>query len=92
MNGRGVPSIAEAKIELFLSYIHRAFRELVNPGLFDYLIDSRLSKPLIQVSMTVLSEVNNKTFQLFREIKTVINHNADEVPIVEEILNKLKII
>jgi glycosidase len=41
LDGRGVPSIDEAIKELYLQPVHRAFRQLVNPGMFRWLIDNR---------------------------------------------------
>ncbi len=42
LDGRGVPSIDEALRETFLQPIHHAFTELVNPALFQRLMDARL--------------------------------------------------
>ncbi len=41
LNGRGVPSIEDALKEVFLQAVHHPFRELVNRGSFEYLIDNR---------------------------------------------------
>ncbi|MFW6181222.1 MAG: alpha-amylase family glycosyl hydrolase, partial [Spirochaetota bacterium] len=39
LNGRGVPGVQEAMKEVFLQPLHRAWRELVNPGLLGGLLD-----------------------------------------------------
>ncbi len=41
LNGRGVPNIDEALKEIFLQPVHTPFRELVNPGSLQWLIDNR---------------------------------------------------
>jgi glycosidase len=41
LNGRGVPKIDEALKEIFLQPVHTPFRELVNPGSLQWLIDNR---------------------------------------------------
>jgi hypothetical protein len=42
LNGRGVPSIEDAMKEIFLQPIHAPYRELVNAGYFQWLIDNRV--------------------------------------------------
>jgi glycosidase len=39
LNGRGVPDVQEALREVFLQPLHRAWRELVSPGLLGSLLD-----------------------------------------------------
>ncbi len=41
LDGRGVPSIDEVLREIFLQPIHGAFKELVNAGMFRWLLDNR---------------------------------------------------
>lgn len=47
LQGRGVPSIEEALTELMLQAIHRPYRELVNPGMFEWLMQNR-ANPVIK--------------------------------------------
>ncbi|MEJ2600120.1 MAG: hypothetical protein P8Z00_17430, partial [Anaerolineales bacterium] len=42
LGGRGVPNIDEALKEIFLQPVHTPFRELINPGSLQWLIDNRL--------------------------------------------------
>lgn len=49
LNGRGVPNIEEALRELVLLPVLTPYREIANPGYFDYLLNSRCNtdKPLV---------------------------------------------
>jgi hypothetical protein len=74
LNGRGVPSIDEALREFFLQPIHSAFRELVNPGSFHWLIDNRsiLSKGKVSNPATqplALAEAERKVHALLVEVQ-----------------------
>lgn len=90
LDGRGVPSIDEALKEIFLQPVHYPFRELVNAGMFRWLIDNRLeagqsaesqkdSPPPLPADLDpVLSEVEQKSAHLLREIHTLTQSGEDE--------------
>jgi hypothetical protein len=89
LNGGGVPSIDEALQEIFLQPVHSQYRELINAGYFQWLIehnrcqadqDSQLAelKP-------VLEEANNKLLNLLREAKNLSGSPADENVLSAEI-------
>jgi glycosidase len=92
LNGRGVPNIDEALKEIFLQPIHHPYRELVNAGSFQWLIENRLNESKkgkttyqdenVQKS---LDEVQGKALELFREIKMFLGVEADETSLASEI-------
>jgi glycosidase len=67
--GRGVPSIEVALKELFLQPIHQPFKELVNAGSFQQLLDARLTRSRGQLETTVLDSVEQKMLPFLRAIK-----------------------
>lgn len=80
LNGRGVPSISEAIKEIFLQPIHYPFRELFNPGMFNWLLINRATlgradHDHIQITIT---EAEQKMRHLIREINKLIETQADE--------------
>jgi len=77
LNGRGVPNIDDALKEIFLQPIHQAYRELVNPGYFRWVISNRLSSEIDQLNrltiseniVTLLNEAESKSIRLLEEVK-----------------------
>jgi glycosidase len=76
LNGRGVPSIDEALKEILLQPVHRRFRELVSPEMFQRVceVTSRLGRT------TLAEEVGEKMIPLLQEIKAIIGVGEDEAP------------
>ena len=70
LHGRGVPDIEDALKEVFLQPLHYPFREIVNPGFFQWLIDNRLQpgKPISKQVQAVITETSAKTIYLFQAI------------------------
>jgi glycosidase len=91
LQGRGVPDIREAIREVFLQPIHHCFRELVNPGLFHWIVDNRLTvtEPENENFAAVLQEVDEKTRLLLAEIKDLTQASGDPESLVEDTHNKL---
>jgi len=95
LNGRGVPSIDEAMKEIFLQPIHQAYRELVNPGFFRWVISNRLgsaeAKQLQPISPdavdTLVSEADTKFVALLEEIKRTTSGSGELLPIASS-MNK----
>ena len=83
LNGRGVPNIDEAIKEIFLQPIHQPFRELVNVGMFRWVITNRLTKATFERSKveTVLEEAEGKAVNLLSEIKRLTHGDGDPVTI-----------
>ena len=86
--GRGVPSIDEALKELYLQPVHRAYRELVNPGMFRWLADNRQTGEIEPDTLTqALEEYQAKARDLLEavrsftgvETKTDINGDLDHL-------------
>ena len=93
LNGRGVPNIDEAMKEIFLQPIHQAFRELVNPGYFRWVISNRLSAELalenrLSLSenvITLLNEAQEKSKRLLEEVKDNTHGSGDVISIADSI-------
>ncbi|HEX7587394.1 MAG TPA: alpha-amylase family glycosyl hydrolase, partial [Anaerolineae bacterium] len=56
LSGRGVPSIDEALHELALQPILGPFREVINPGMFRWLLDNRVREPKGIVDSALLDQ------------------------------------
>src|SRR4030042_5473482 len=93
LNGRGVPNIDDAMKEIFLQPIHQAYRELVNPGYFRWIISNRLGAgkelgvhlPLKNTIEEVLKEAEDKSIHLLNEVSQIIHASGDAVSIAESI-------
>ena len=81
LNGRGVPSIAEALKEIFLQPLHYPFRELVNAENFRRLIEARLESPGTEIEEGLLSEVEQQAAHLLGEINAITQSGKDEAAI-----------
>ena len=95
LNGRGVPSIDEALKELFLAPVHAPFRMLVSAPAFRWLLAARVTTPsgvvdTVETTGDILSQVERKTLDLLRAIKTVTQAEGDEVPVAKAICAKLE--
>ena len=77
LQGRGVLDIQETLKEIFLQPVHYPFRELVNPGVFNFLLESYLERPNEEVSQGVLDEVEIKSKALLHEVKTLVQSSED---------------
>jgi hypothetical protein len=92
LNGRGVPSIAEALKELFLAPVHTPLRMLVSAPAFRWLLEARITEPGGAVDPHVLEQVEQKMLDLLRAIKSVTQGQGDEVAIARAVRDKLEII
>ena len=81
LNGRGVPSIEEALHELAMEPVLAPFRELVNPGMFRWLLDNRVFEPKGAVNAAALDEAEQKMLALVRAIKRFAGGAGDETKI-----------
>jgi len=87
LNGRGVPSMDEAMKEVFFQPVHQAYRELVNPGYFRWVITNRLTAKLDHENhlllsdnvIAVLNEVGSKATHLLDEVKRITNGSGDVI-------------
>jgi hypothetical protein len=92
LNGRGVPDIDEALKEIFLRPIHYPFKELVNVGLFNRLLHSRVTKPHGEPTKSVIDKVEQKAVTFLGQIKQFTGGTGDEKAHVQEIIRELNIV
>ena len=92
LNGRGVPDIEEALKEVFLGPILYPYRELVNPGFFQWLIDSRITDENKgqEYLEDIISEAEAKTRYLFQAIDQFTDESVDGGALSVEICVKLR--
>jgi hypothetical protein len=93
--GSGVPSIEEALKEIFLQPVHHPFREIVNAGFFQWIVDNRVEAEgdVKSKKMTlVLDEAEQKTRYLLREIKRLSQGSGDENALARNVREKLEVI
>jgi glycosidase len=94
LKGRGVPDINEAMREVFLQPVHHRFRELLNPGMFHWVVDNRLTpaQPSNENYAGVLREVEEKLTLLLEEIKQLTQDTRETEGVIKEILARLSIV
>jgi glycosidase len=90
LGGRGVPSIEEALREVLLQPIHGPFRELVNAGHLQWLLDNRLKEPDGELDPDVAEEAERRALTLLRAIKEFVGGTGDEETIALEVCRKLE--
>ena len=89
LQGKGVPSVEDALKELFLQPIHAPFKELVNVGFLQWLLQHQCTPSSPQTSLgDILSEVTLKTTPLLAEIKQFTNSHSETSQIIEELRQK----
>ncbi len=62
--GRGVPNIDEALRELLLQPVQAPFRQIINPGYFQHLLDQRLDGEKSALAVGLLDETRTKMSHL----------------------------
>jgi glycosidase len=94
LQGRGVPDINEAMREVFLQPVHHRFRELLNPGMFHWIVDNRLTPahPKNENYIRVIQEAEKKLNDLLEEIKQLSLDTGETDQVVKDILNRLSIV
>jgi glycosidase len=97
LDGRGVPSIDDAMKELFLQPIHQAYRELVNPGYFHWVISNRMGSEMVLANhltlkenvLTLLNETEEKSKHLLAEIQNITHGEGEITSIVNLMIQRL---
>ncbi len=88
LGGRGVPSIDEALKEIFLQPVHTPFRELVNPGSLQWLIDNRLTDDggmeLPDSQPQAIDEAQSKFANLLQEANRLTESQAVDVQMLSD--------
>ena len=92
LNGRGVPSIAEAFKEMLLQPLQAAFKELVNADIFRRLMEARITQLQSQLDQVLIEEIEKKAICLLREVKQFSGGRGDEETVAREIRRKLEAI
>ncbi len=77
LNGRGVPSIEEALRELLLAPIIRPYREIINSGYLNYLLNQRITSEEDIFSEKILDEAATKLDHLCDGIHAMTGFNAN---------------
>jgi glycosidase len=90
LNGRGVPSVEEALKEVLLQPVHSPFKELVNAGTFQRLMDARVTQPDGSLDVHLMDEVEGKTLELAAEAKQFTGGASDEATIAQDVRHKLE--
>jgi glycosidase len=95
LNGRGVPSVDEALIEIVLEPVLGPFRELVNAGVFRQLMEKANLQVCKFASLqigesTILDEVEQKTTRLLQAAAQIANPPISNL--TQEIQHKLEAI
>jgi hypothetical protein len=91
LNGRGVPSIEEARREILLRPVHEAFNELVNASAFRQIWLARVDATQKKPEATLLESVEDATARLLGAAKLVAGGTGDERAIAAEIRRKLEV-
>ncbi|HET7375793.1 MAG TPA: alpha-amylase, partial [Anaerolineae bacterium] len=89
LKGRGVPNIDEAVREVYLQPIHAPFKELVNAGMFRWLIDNRALKAGKALNAEVLDQTEQKARNLFSAIMKLIGGEGDVEALATEMRNEV---
>jgi hypothetical protein len=95
LEGRSVPNIEDALTELFLQPIHHPFKEFVNAGQFQWLIDNCIDgKENVrkQALKPVLDEVEIKLNILLTEVKQFTHGSGDQVMVARMLRRQTEVI
>ena len=81
LQGRGVPNIQEALSELILQPIQQPFREIANPGYFQYLLDHRITNVDDVLPAHLLAEAEEKMASFINGVSRHkgYTHNRNEI-------------
>jgi hypothetical protein len=95
--GRGVPNIEEAVREIFLQPVHQPFRELVNKGYFQWVIDNRREPKQEKTEGAinrkhVLDEGYEKSLRLLQAVQTLAGGEGEVEEAAAELRRKLEVI
>ena len=92
--GNGVPSVDEALRELFLQAIHVPFREIVNPGQFEWIVKNMGLDPISEADAQLLeqtqAEIETKSRTLYAAVLDYTNGTGDIQPIVKNIVAEVQ--
>ncbi len=85
LNGRPVPSIESALLEVLLQPVHRPFGEMANAGYFTWLFEHRMVETDEQPDDAVLSEAEAKAHTLLTAIRDFTGGAGDPAAVAGEV-------
>ncbi len=86
LDGRGVNNINEALKEIIYKPVHNLFREIVNPGMLQFIFDKRKLNKDKNINKKMIDQFEKKLLNLIIEIKKYLNSELNEKEIVNEII------
>jgi glycosidase len=91
LEGRGVPDIEEAYLELLLQPLHQPLRELANPSIFTWIIDQRIQRATLDGSLVPLAsqELEDSLRRWIAEVKRLGQGQEDDSLVTRTIQRKL---
>ncbi|MEJ2757796.1 MAG: alpha-amylase family glycosyl hydrolase [Anaerolineales bacterium] len=89
LGGKPVPSIDEALQEMFLQIIHHPYRELVNAGMLNYLINAVRHTADAEVDPVALEQVEQKSLSLLRAVANFLDTHVEIEPITADIRKRV---
>jgi glycosidase len=92
LNGRGVPSIEEAQKELLLQPVLTPFRQISNPGYFNYLLSSLSKDVKTTVHPSVIEESELKFANLLDGISYKTGSSKERQNLLNDFGNKFEMI
>jgi glycosidase len=93
LNGRGVPDMNEALVEIIMQPVRNNYRELVNPGFIGWLIEN-VNYNETAISNTfekALGEVKSKSGNMLTEAGRYLNSSVNTDSIMTEITSEVEI-
>jgi hypothetical protein len=89
LNGRGVPSIDDAVMEILLRPVHQPFLALVNADMFQRLMEGRITRTGILPDVSLADTVERGARELLRAIGEFVAGKGDEDTIAREMRAKM---
>jgi hypothetical protein len=92
LGGRGVASVQDALRELILQPVQHPFRQIANPGYFNYLLSSRMTSDRASLPEGLLDEAAEKMSQLLRGIGRLTGESLNHETILSELRERLEML
>jgi glycosidase len=90
LDGRGVPSVADAIKEIFLGPLHLPFKELVDARCFRHMQEEVVTYPAAPPPKDVLDNVERKMTQVLRAVKQFGGGSGDEATLARATRDELE--
>lgn len=93
LQGGGVANIEEAHVEFLMQSIHEPLREIINPGMLDWLSEHRLSTKndtrYAETLYSALDELDEKIRLLIQEISLSTGYSSEQPELIEDIHSRV---